>query len=191
LRPSRTLGSQRDRRRVNKQHDRVIVTRNGVPVVVVVSVEELESLEETSRSCPNDLAPVALSASQSSRSPRDRRGHHSERQRRPLKFAKTWRFVRTTGRASRDMDDLAADLRLESLGGIVELRYDEASPRPPRRGRQAAPISISKASELVRLACGVHRVIYRIEGCRRGSSNELSASARGARSIDPRNPHPR
>jgi prevent-host-death family protein len=33
--------------RVNKQHDRVIVTRNGVPVVVVVSVEELESLEET------------------------------------------------------------------------------------------------------------------------------------------------
>ena len=33
--------------RVNKRHDRVIVTRNGVPVVVVVSVEELESLEET------------------------------------------------------------------------------------------------------------------------------------------------
>jgi antitoxin YefM len=33
--------------RVNKQHDRVIVTRNGVPAVVLVSVEELESLEET------------------------------------------------------------------------------------------------------------------------------------------------
>ena len=33
--------------RVNKQRDRVIVTRNGVPAVVVVSVEELESLEET------------------------------------------------------------------------------------------------------------------------------------------------
>ena len=33
--------------RVNKQHDRVIVTRNGVPAVVIVSVEELESLEET------------------------------------------------------------------------------------------------------------------------------------------------
>ncbi len=33
--------------RVNKQHDRVIVTRNGVPAVVVVSVEELESLDET------------------------------------------------------------------------------------------------------------------------------------------------
>ena len=33
--------------RVNKQHDRVIVTRNGVPTVVLVSVEELESLEET------------------------------------------------------------------------------------------------------------------------------------------------
>ena len=33
--------------RVNKQHDRVIVTRNGVPAVVVVSVEEPESLDET------------------------------------------------------------------------------------------------------------------------------------------------
>lgn len=33
--------------RVTKQHDRVVVTRNGVPVVVVVSVEDLESLEET------------------------------------------------------------------------------------------------------------------------------------------------
>lgn len=33
--------------RVNSQHDRVIVTRNGVPAVVIVSVEELESLDET------------------------------------------------------------------------------------------------------------------------------------------------
>ncbi|MGB9113628.1 MAG: type II toxin-antitoxin system prevent-host-death family antitoxin [Acidimicrobiales bacterium] len=33
--------------RVTKQHDRVVVTRNGVPAVVVVSVEDLESLEET------------------------------------------------------------------------------------------------------------------------------------------------
>jgi antitoxin YefM len=33
--------------RVNKQHDRVIVTRDGVPAIVLVSVEELESLDET------------------------------------------------------------------------------------------------------------------------------------------------
>jgi prevent-host-death family protein len=33
--------------RVSKQHDRVIVTRNGVPAVVIVSVKELENLEET------------------------------------------------------------------------------------------------------------------------------------------------
>ncbi len=33
--------------RVNREHDRVVVTRNGVPAVVLVSVEELESLEET------------------------------------------------------------------------------------------------------------------------------------------------
>ncbi|MDA8063426.1 MAG: type II toxin-antitoxin system prevent-host-death family antitoxin [Actinomycetota bacterium] len=33
--------------RVSREHDRVVVTRNGVPVVVLVSVDELESLEET------------------------------------------------------------------------------------------------------------------------------------------------
>jgi antitoxin YefM len=33
--------------RVNREHDRVVVTRNGVPAVVLVSVEELEGLEET------------------------------------------------------------------------------------------------------------------------------------------------
>lgn len=33
--------------RVNREHDRVVVTRNGVPVVVVVSVDEMEGLEET------------------------------------------------------------------------------------------------------------------------------------------------
>jgi prevent-host-death family protein len=33
--------------RVNREHDRVVVTRNGVPAVVMVSVDELEGLEET------------------------------------------------------------------------------------------------------------------------------------------------
>ncbi len=33
--------------RVNREHGRVVVTRNGVPAVVLVSVEELEGLEET------------------------------------------------------------------------------------------------------------------------------------------------
>jgi antitoxin YefM len=33
--------------RVEREHDRVVVTRNGVPAVVVVSREDLESLEET------------------------------------------------------------------------------------------------------------------------------------------------
>jgi antitoxin YefM len=33
--------------RINREHDRVVVTRNGIPTAVLVSVEELESLEET------------------------------------------------------------------------------------------------------------------------------------------------
>lgn len=32
---------------VHETHERVTVTRNGVPTVVVVAVEDLESLEET------------------------------------------------------------------------------------------------------------------------------------------------
>jgi prevent-host-death family protein len=32
---------------VHQTHERVTVTRNGVPAVVVVAVEDLESLEET------------------------------------------------------------------------------------------------------------------------------------------------
>lgn len=32
---------------VHKTHERVTVTKNGVPTVVVVAVEDLESLEET------------------------------------------------------------------------------------------------------------------------------------------------
>lgn len=33
--------------RVEDQHDRVVVTRNGKPAVVLISPEDLESLEET------------------------------------------------------------------------------------------------------------------------------------------------
>src|SRR5947207_10980002 len=33
--------------RVERQHDRVIVTRNGRPAAVLISPEDLESLEET------------------------------------------------------------------------------------------------------------------------------------------------
>ena len=33
--------------RVQKHHERVIVTRNGVPAAVLISPEDLESLEET------------------------------------------------------------------------------------------------------------------------------------------------
>lgn len=32
---------------VHREHDRVVVTRNGVPAAVLVSAEDLESLEET------------------------------------------------------------------------------------------------------------------------------------------------
>lgn len=33
--------------RVSREQDRVVVTRNGIPVAVLVSPEDLESLEET------------------------------------------------------------------------------------------------------------------------------------------------
>jgi antitoxin YefM len=33
--------------RVEREHDRVVITKHGRPAVVVVSVEDLESLEET------------------------------------------------------------------------------------------------------------------------------------------------
>jgi prevent-host-death family protein len=33
--------------RVEKQHERIVVTRNGRPAVVLVSPDDLESLEET------------------------------------------------------------------------------------------------------------------------------------------------
>ncbi len=33
--------------RVERQHERVVVTRNGRPAIVLISTEDLESLEET------------------------------------------------------------------------------------------------------------------------------------------------
>ncbi|MFV1961160.1 MAG: type II toxin-antitoxin system Phd/YefM family antitoxin [Acidimicrobiia bacterium] len=33
--------------RIDKQHERVVVTRNGTPAAVLISPEDLESLEET------------------------------------------------------------------------------------------------------------------------------------------------
>lgn len=49
---SESLRTVRDRfsefiERVQKHHERVVVTRNGTPAAVVLSPEDLESLEET------------------------------------------------------------------------------------------------------------------------------------------------
>lgn len=49
---SESLRTVRDRfsefvERVRRQHERVIVTRNGTPAAVLISPEDLESLEET------------------------------------------------------------------------------------------------------------------------------------------------
>jgi len=49
---SESLRSVRDRfsefiDRVQKHHERVVVTRNGTPAAVLISPEDLESLEET------------------------------------------------------------------------------------------------------------------------------------------------
>lgn len=33
--------------RVERQHDRIVITKHGRPAAVVISVEDLESLEET------------------------------------------------------------------------------------------------------------------------------------------------
>ncbi len=49
---SESLRTVRDRfsefiKRVQKHHERVVVTRNGVPAAVLISPEDLESLEET------------------------------------------------------------------------------------------------------------------------------------------------
>ncbi|MHB8296762.1 MAG: type II toxin-antitoxin system Phd/YefM family antitoxin [Acidimicrobiales bacterium] len=52
--------------RVNREHQRVVVTRNGVPVIVLVSVEELEGLEETLEilSEPETMAAIRESEDQ-------------------------------------------------------------------------------------------------------------------------------
>jgi prevent-host-death family protein len=49
---SESLRTVRDRfsefiDRVQKHHERVVVTRNGIPAAVLISPEDLESLEET------------------------------------------------------------------------------------------------------------------------------------------------
>jgi prevent-host-death family protein len=49
---SESLRTVRDRfsefiERVHKHHERVVVTRNGTPAAVLISPEDLESLEET------------------------------------------------------------------------------------------------------------------------------------------------
>jgi prevent-host-death family protein len=49
---SESLRTVRDRfsefiERVHKHHERVVVTRNGSPAAVLISPEDLESLEET------------------------------------------------------------------------------------------------------------------------------------------------
>ena len=49
---SEALRTVRDRfsefiNRVQKHHERVVVTRNGVPAAVLISPDDLESLEET------------------------------------------------------------------------------------------------------------------------------------------------
>lgn len=52
--------------RVNREHDRVVVTRNGVPAVVLVSVDELGSLEETLEimSDPEAMATIREAAAE-------------------------------------------------------------------------------------------------------------------------------
>ena len=49
--------------RVERQQDRVIVTRNGKPAAVVISIDDLESLEETLAvmSDPDLAAQIAAS----------------------------------------------------------------------------------------------------------------------------------
>ena len=46
--------------RVEREHDRVVITKHGRPAVVLVSVEDLESLEETldALSSPNLIQQI-------------------------------------------------------------------------------------------------------------------------------------
>jgi antitoxin YefM len=46
--------------RVSREHDRVVVTRNGRPVAVLISPDELEGLEETIDLLSDDEARASL-----------------------------------------------------------------------------------------------------------------------------------
>jgi antitoxin YefM len=46
--------------RVSREHDRVVVTRNGRPVAVLISPDELEGLEETIDLLSDDEARSSL-----------------------------------------------------------------------------------------------------------------------------------
>jgi antitoxin YefM len=46
--------------RVSREHDRVVVTRNGRPVAVLISPDELEGLEETINLLSDDEARASL-----------------------------------------------------------------------------------------------------------------------------------
>ena len=50
--------------RVNREHERVVVTRNGVPAAVLISPEDLESLEETLRVLGDSDAVRAIAEAQ-------------------------------------------------------------------------------------------------------------------------------
>jgi antitoxin YefM len=62
---SEPLRSVRDRfsefiDRVQKHHERVVVTRNGIPAAVLISTDDLESLEETVAVLGDSEAVAAL-----------------------------------------------------------------------------------------------------------------------------------
>ncbi|HTE69098.1 MAG TPA: type II toxin-antitoxin system Phd/YefM family antitoxin [Actinomycetes bacterium] len=46
--------------RVSREHDRVVVTRNGRPVAVLISSDELEGLEETINLLSDDEGRASL-----------------------------------------------------------------------------------------------------------------------------------
>ena len=46
--------------RVSREHDRVVVTRNGRPVAVLISPDELEGLEETLELLSDDETRASL-----------------------------------------------------------------------------------------------------------------------------------
>jgi len=50
--------------RVQREHDRVTITRNGTPAAVLISVEDLESIEETLAVMSDSAAVQGLSAAE-------------------------------------------------------------------------------------------------------------------------------